>query len=714
MKPTFKYWAFLLIIALAIFAAIGISFEASWLSLNAGDRLQAEGLAHKLIPFPFLGGLVIFLIVGGMVSFLFRNYIIPILQLAEETRLITAVNAKHRIEPCGAAEVRQLIEIINESAAVYEALTTTVDSKITQAHAALIAERERLSALMSELPSGVIVCDIDNQVLLYNQQAKRLLSDSDPGSGTGAHLGLGRSIFGLLEKNPIQHGLDVLQQRIDSGHDQPTTGFMIVAGKRYLRVTMAPVLEHGIDSERIISYVLTLEDIAPQINADNRREVWLQGLNNELHDQLVEIRQAITEIIETPELPAAERDLRRQQIRIATDAIESRLEQAREESARHIRSASHNEQVLGADLLSILTQHLARRFGIRTTTCIETDCWLRLDTYITIQGLAFLAGRLNKRGAVEYLRMSLHLVEGQPSISFNWPSDAIPRAEVIDWKQTPLVTDRFRHTFCFADFIASSGGSLSLLPADAASCDGIKISFPEAGLTPATANRSDNDYGPRPLFYEFNLFQSALYEKMADIPLRRLTFVAFDTETTGLNPSDGDEIIQIGAIRVVNGRLLHNEIVDQLVDPLRYLPAIATQITGITPEMLVGQPTIDKVLPGFYKFAEGAALVAHNAAFDMRFLQLLEEKTGICFKNPVLDTLLLSSLVHPHQDHHSLDGIAERMNLKITGRHTGIGDAIVTAEIMLRLIPLLESEGIFTLGEAIKASALSPFAKQTY
>jgi len=712
MKAKTKYWAFLFAVAMAIFGAIAVSVVAEWLSLTPEDRLIIENLAPHLLPFTVIGGLIIFMVIGYMVSLLFRHYIIPILQLAEETRLITSVNEKHRIDPYGAVEVRHLIHIINESASAYEALKTTVDRKITAAHSALVAERERLSALMSELPSGVIVCDIDNQVLLYNQQAKRLLSDSQPLLPGGAHLGLGRSIFGLLEKNPIQHGLDVLQQRIDSGHDQPTTGFMLVAGKRYLRVTMAPVIEHGIDSERIISYVLTLEDIAPQIDADNRREIWLQGLIDSLREQLKEIRTSITDIIEHPDMESVELDVQRQKIREASMAIDARIEQTREEAARHIRSVTHHEQVQGADLLSILTQHLARRYGIRTSTCLDTDGWLQLDTYITIQGLAFLAGRLNKRGGVKYLRMSLHLTGGQPSISINWPEDAVSRADIEDWKDTPLVTDRFRHTFSFADFIAGSGGTLALLPENERHCDGIRLCFPEA--TPPPVGNNGSDYGPRPLFYEFNLFRNKLYEQMADIPLRRLTFVAFDTETTGLNPSEGDEIIQIGAIRAVNGRLLHNEIFDQLVDPQRFLPAIATRITGITPEMLMGQPTLGEVLPGFHAFVEEAALVAHNAAFDMRFLQLQEEKTGIRFDHPVLDTLLLSSIVHPNQEQHSLDAIAERMNLQISGRHTGLGDAIATAEIMLRLIPLLESEGIFTLGDAIKASATSPYAKHTY
>jgi DNA polymerase-3 subunit epsilon len=201
---------------------------------------------------------------------------------------------------------------------------------------------------------------------------------------------------------------------------------------------------------------------------------------------------------------------------------------------------------------------------------------------------------------------------------------------------------------------------------------------------------------------------------MADMPLSNITFVAFDTETTGLNPSDGDEIIQIGAIRGVNGKILYNETVDQLVDPQRHLPKIATEITGITPEMLINQPLIDPTLQKFHQFVDKAVLVAHNAAFDMRFLELRENSSGVKFKNLVLDTLLLSSIVHPNQESHSLDAIAERMDLTIVGRHTALGDAIVTAEIMVRLIPLLEAQGINTLGEAVEASHKSTYAKFKY
>jgi DNA polymerase-3 subunit epsilon len=219
---------------------------------------------------------------------------------------------------------------------------------------------------------------------------------------------------------------------------------------------------------------------------------------------------------------------------------------------------------------------------------------------------------------------------------------------------------------------------------------------------------------PRPVYYEFDLFNQRGLQELGTQTLRKLTYVVFDTETTGLNPAQGDEIIQIGAVRIVNGRILQEEVIDQLVDPKRSVPEASVAIHGITPDMVVGQPTIEQVLPHFHRFVEGAVLVAHNAAFDMRCLQLKEGRTGIRFDNPVLDTLLLSSVIHPHQETHSIDGIAARLNVTIVGRHTALGDALVTAEVLLKLIPLLEARGILTLEDALHASTNSRYAKLTY
>jgi DNA polymerase III subunit epsilon len=105
---------------------------------------------------------------------------------------------------------------------------------------------------------------------------------------------------------------------------------------------------------------------------------------------------------------------------------------------------------------------------------------------------------------------------------------------------------------------------------------------------------------------------------------------------------------------------------------------------------------------------------AWNAAFDMRFLQLKEAATGLHFDQPVLDTLLLSAVVHPNQPSHKLEAIAERFGITVVGRHTALGDAMVTAEVFLRLIPLLAEQGVLTLGQAREAAQKSWFARVKY
>ena len=160
--------------------------------------------------------------------------------------------------------------------------------------------------------------------------------------------------------------------------------------------------------------------------------------------------------------------------------------------------------------------------------------------------------------------------------------------------------------------------------------------------------------------------------------------------------------------------LLHHEGFEQLVDPGRPVPTASTKIHGITPDMLQGQPDIRSVLGAFHAYAQDTVLVAHNAAFDMRFLQLKEADTGLAFDQPVLDTLLLSDLVHPQQESHGLEALAQRLGVQIVGRHTALGDAIVTAEVFLKLVPLLADKGIHTLGQAREAAQKSRFARVQY
>jgi DNA polymerase-3 subunit epsilon len=218
----------------------------------------------------------------------------------------------------------------------------------------------------------------------------------------------------------------------------------------------------------------------------------------------------------------------------------------------------------------------------------------------------------------------------------------------------------------------------------------------------------------RPVFYDFDLFnQPGQIPEMDDRPLNELIYTVFDTETTGLSP-ENDEIISIGAIRIVNGHLLRNEIFDRLVNPGRPLPYESIKFHGIEDHMLQNKPSIEQVLPGFSRFAEGTVLVAHNAAFDMRMLQMKELSSKTKFINPVLDTMLLSAVVHPAHTNHNLEAIADRLGVSIVGRHTALGDAIATGELFVKLVSLLAKMGIYTLKQAREASQKTELARIKY
>ncbi len=190
---------------------------------------------------------------------------------------------------------------------------------------------------------------------------------------------------------------------------------------------------------------------------------------------------------------------------------------------------------------------------------------------------------------------------------------------------------------------------------------------------------------------------------LAQTLLDDLEFVVFDTETTGLRPQAGDEIIAIGAVKVVDRRVRAEQSFDALAHPGRSIPASSTKIHGITNAMVADKRPVREVLADFRRYAGDGVLVAHNAAFDLAFIARLEGAAGVHFTNPVLDTLNLSRHLHPHESDHSLDAVAERYGLALEARHSALGDALVTSEVLTRQLTELGARGIRTLGEALKA-----------
>ena len=216
----------------------------------------------------------------------------------------------------------------------------------------------------------------------------------------------------------------------------------------------------------------------------------------------------------------------------------------------------------------------------------------------------------------------------------------------------------------------------------------------------------DHRYLPaRPEFYDFDFVnRPAHVDEFEGRPLKSLRYVVFDTETTGLRPSDGDEIISIAGVPVVDGRVHPEQAFSRLVNPLRKIPRRSMRYHGITDAMVADEPPAAEVLTAFRDFVGDAVLVAHNAAFDMKFLKLKEAAGGPVFGQVVLDTLLLSVFLETDSRSHTLEAIAKRMGVTVEGRHTALGDACVTAQIFVRMLDILEARGVRSLSQALDAS----------
>jgi len=713
-------------VALTLVVLAGAAFVL-WADLEPTER---SALAAVLTQ-PRVGLLVLFVVVlaAGIALYVRRLLAVtvgPAQRIAEALRLIAQANPAHRTREEGAPELQAVARAVNELAEARSRLLHDVEATVHDAKARVEEERNRLAALVSELDQSVLVCNHEGRILLYNAAAQGLLGGADAGARADL-LGLGRSVFGVLDRGLIQHAIEAMEGQIARLERESVHFVTATRDGRLLRVQAAPVLNVGeglagsgepdrgrAANAALTGYVLLLSDVTESIDADAKSVGLLQGLVEGTRAALANIRAAIENVTEHPEMDAARRARFGAIIQDEAVRLSDRLNLATAQAAERLRARWPLEEMRGEDLLTLARARIERRAGLSTKLeSVDPELWLRVDSFSLAQALSYLARRLKDEFAVREVRFRLLPVGGHAQLDVLWRGAPLAPETAFAWENDAFTHGGEDSPLSLAQVVERHGGEAWYqrdLPA--------QIAYFRL-LLPLGAQRADAraraKLPGRPEFYDFDLFQrSPATDALDERPLTDLAYTVIDTETTGLNPAEGDEIIAIGAVRIVNGRLLRGETFESLVDPQRHLGEASIAVHGITPEMLAGQPTIDEVLPRFHRFAEETVLVGHNAAFDMRFLQLKEARTGVRFDQPVLDTLLLSAVVHPAQPSHGLEEIASRLSVDVVGRHTALGDAVTAAGVFLRLLPLLAERGIRTLGEARVAAEKTYYARLKY
>lgn len=652
-------------------------------------------------------------------------------RLMEKVKLLSAATQSQQIEAAqDSPAMARLTQAINALAAERDRWRSDVQAQVAQANQSLQQERNRLAALMSELNQSVVVCNLDGRIVLFNHRA-RLQFKRMPGSACGVPdasgaggaewVGIGRSIYAVLDRALLAHGLDNIRQRMARGASQPTTQFLTsTASGQLLRVHMAPVrsgsevAEGGTD---IHGFVLTLDNVTHSFEEDTRRDQLLLDLTEGSRASLANV-QAAVEMLALDDLAPEMRTKFLCVVREEVGAMGQRITDLLARSHETLKTRWPLENMLGVDLLHAAQRHMAAHCGRDVVLdAVDPQVWLKVDSFALLQALTYLASRLFDEFEVRFvqLRLGCSPEAGKVHLDLVWTGQAMSTETVMSWELDPMHLVAERNPLTVRDVMDRHGGVIWFERERSRHQAFFRMVLPMARAQEGTESAQLLPNDSRPEYYDFDLFQMSQGDHaLDDRPLRSLIYTVFDTETTGLNPSQGDEIIQIGATRIVNGKLLRQDAFEQLIDPGRSIPAASIPIHAITPAMVQGQPRIGQVLPSFHAYASDTVLVAHNAAFDMKFLQLKERSTGLRFDQPVLDTLLLSAVIHPHQDSHHLEAIAQRMNITVLGRHTALGDALVTAEVFLRMIPLLAEMGILTLGQAREAAQKTYHARLEY
>ena len=706
-------------LVLAVAAAVGLVGAVLaayvllvWSTMDGASRARYQPLfaaCANLLPL-----LVAMLVIGAglVLAPLFRKYVVTPLRLAEGTRIIATANASHRLTADGSAELRELTIAINVLADRYETALREAHAQAAEASETAEREKNRLAALMDELTHAVIVCNLEGRVLLYNAAAQALFSQPDLPFGNRL-LGLGRSLFVLIDRALVAHGLERLSEQMARGAVRPFAQLITTTSSgRLLRAHMAPILAQ----ERAIEgYILTFTDAGEDLASSERRNELLLKLMESSRATLANVQAAAEALAQADGLDAERRGAFLSVIREEVGRYAGRLDAAAREHADAAQAQWPLEEMQGTDLIAMARQRIEQTTGasIRTATA-DHGGWLRIDSYALVHTLAHLARRLHEAYGAADLFLHLHPDGRYAELELGVSGIARDRAPIERWEDEPPGTMGELTHRTVRNVIERQGGEIWHEHDPGRGVARFRLLVPLVEQSPsqfAVAAAHDS----RPEFYDFDLFrQPGRTAALENRRLAELSYTVFDTETTGLAPSQGDEIIAIGAVRIVNGKLLAHEAFEQLIDPRRPLSAIATQVTGIEPAMLQGQPTIATVLPLFHRYSEDTVLVAHNAAFDMRFLQLKEDASGERFTHPVVDTLLLSAVLHPALQSHKLEAIAERLGVSVMGRHTALGDAMVTAEVFLKMIPLLAERGIVTLKDAQDASQRTYYARVRY
>jgi DNA polymerase-3 subunit epsilon len=648
-----------------------------------GTALMAGGLwlGHARAGGPAEGYVIAGIVAGfgltglaAWIGLLFdENVAKPILALSAELETRAQSDVAADIDARPARYLGALAPAAQSIHAALEETRTSLESALAEKMAAMERDKALLEALLRELADGVVVTSADGRILLYNREAAALLGP----------LGLDRRLSRFLRPDPVTDAVKRLEE--GAGGEEREQASFLTATTDGDRILSGAVSNVTLDSDRL-GHVLLFRDTTEDLRTHEELERLLRDMIEGVRRPTSAMSAVLDVVGAVPDMPAEDR--------AGFDAS------LREELARlsaTLDEAAAREGAIGSShwpIREIAAQQILDALALRISAevrVVASSAFARCDGFAVTEILSRLAEAVTADPARGALALHADVDGAEIRLVMGWQGPPLPVGELEALLDQPIAPAYGAYTG--RDALKAHRSDVWVEPAEA----GARIILPleAAGVQPPRRAPGAMD------FYDFNL-PAAVDPELENRPLSELSFVVFDTETTGLDP-DRDEVVQMSGIRVLGGRLLRGETFDRLVNPGRPIPQGATEIHGIPDSMVAGAPAFPEVAADFAGYSEGSVLVAHHAAFDLAFLTRLKAAGGPAIERPALCTAQLSFRLFSHAEDHTLDGLAERFGIEIPDRlrHTALGDAVATAEVFLKMIPLLEARNIHTLRAAL-------------
>ena len=460
MKTQHKFWLF---VSVAILATLGALLTISvlfWQQLPDLYKKDLIAIFKADFAYFFMFGVLLFTAFGFTLDWFFRFYIIPVNQLAEETQLMATVNPRHRIKCQGSYDVMRLGDMINRFANQQADMAESLARQKQTAKASSETEKDMLAALMEGLPQGILICNLESQIVFYNRKIKQLFSRN--GVKEPQWIGLGRSIFGIVEKALIERAMERMSHQLAEKQVVRGERFLMGGGRfeKALPAELLPVLD---SQHHITGFIISVEDAVARFKKEQELFSSLQSWQHQL-TQSVSVIKAAVEILQDESFDSAhDRD---ELVRIIAHESDLAAERLSKNEVIHAWYPNRPWPLTAVD-----AGEWSRYLIHRARETIEMDLQIEalglkaqisIDMHHLTNGLLFVLQQVGAISGVRQIRGRFYQLDAWIYLDFSWQGKNITLDTLKQWKANVPSIQQVRLDITLADILIYHGAKLWL------------------------------------------------------------------------------------------------------------------------------------------------------------------------------------------------------------------------------------------------------------